>query len=81
MPFPKWNIGIDTVASLEYAHINKCIAYVTTHERKAPTYWLFRNKAPKTQQVDGFTPSRKASDIFSFHQSACCILCRENFAY
>ena len=46
------------VASVEY------VAYVTAHERKVPINKLSRSKTPETQQVEGFTHSRKTSDFF-----------------
>ena len=41
----------NSVASLEHAHINLAIIYVTTHEQKAPINMLSHNKTPKIQQV------------------------------
>ena len=43
------------VTSLEHAHVNQSIIYITTHERKAPINVLSRRKTTKTKQVEGFT--------------------------
>ena len=43
------------------------VIHVTTRSEKPPISNLFYNKTPKTQQVEGFTHVRKASEFFSSH--------------
>ena len=52
------------VASLEYARVNMSIIYVMMHKLTAPINMLSHSKTPKTQRVEGFTHTRKASDFF-----------------
>ena len=57
----------NSVASLQYARVNKLIISITLHKQKAPINRLSRRKAfkaPKTQQVAGYKSKRKTNGPF-----------------
>ena len=69
------------VASLEYARVNKSIIYFTTRERKSPINRLSHSKILKTQQVEGLTHPKKASDFLVTAHRDSTFAPPENLAY
>ena len=57
----------NSVASLQYAHVNKSITYNTMHKRKTPINMLSRGEAPKTQQNMGYKNKRQTSEVFCWY--------------